>query len=302
MSIDKEVLEKYRQAGVIAAEVREEMKRYVKEGMPIIKVCEKAEELIRKKGGKPAFPCNVSINEIAAHYTSPPGDVKKIPKGSIVKIDIGVHIDGYIADTATTVSFNTRFAELAKTAEEALRKGIEYIKAGVSSSSFGSLVQKVIIERGFKPISNLTGHSVGRYLIHAGKSLPNVPHFFGFKLKEGDIFAIEPFVTLPDAIGRVENGKEITIFRLHKKKKLKGIHAKRLLAFIEKNFRTLPFAERWLIGVVPKQSHSSAFRELISSKSLVSYPIFVEESRKVVAQAEHTVYIKKNGCEVLTEK
>lgn len=300
--MDKETLAKYRQAGKIAAEVREEMKRYIKEGMPIIKICEKAEELIKRKGGKPAFPCNISINEIAAHYTSPPGDEKIIPKGAVVKIDIGVHVDGYVADTATTVSFNRQYAELVKTAEEALYRGIEYIRAGASSSDFGSLVQKVIVERGFKPVSNLTGHNIGRYLIHAGKSLPNVPHFFGFKFKEGDIFAVEPFVTLADAAGKVENGDEITIFRLHKKKKVKGIHAKKLLAFIEKNFRTLPFAERWLIGLVPKQSHSPAFRELLSSKCLVSYPTFVEASRRMVAQAEHTIYVKKNGCEILTEK
>jgi len=300
--IDKDVLEKYRQAGEIAAEVREEMRRYVKEGMRIIEICEKAESLIEKKGGKPAFPCNISVNEIAAHYTSPPDDERIIPKGAVVKIDIGVHIDGYIADTATTVSFNPQYKELVKTAEEALNKGIEYVRAGASSSGFGALIQKTIVERGFKPISNLTGHSIGRYLIHSGKSLPNVPHFFGFKFKEGDIFALEPFVTLADAAGKVENGDLVTIFRFHKKKKVKGIHAKKLLVFIERNFRTLPFAERWLIGVVPKQSYNSAFKELLSSKSLVSYPIFVEASKKVVAQAEHTVYVKKNGCEILTEK
>ena len=182
--IDKDVLEKYRQAGEIAAEVREEMRRYVKEGMRIIEICEKAESLIEKKGGKPAFPCNISVNEIAAHYTSPPGDERIIPKGAVVKIDIGVHIDGYIADTATTVSFNPQYRELVKTAEEALNKGIEYVRAGASSSGFGALIQKTIVERGFKPISNLTGHSIGRYLIHSGKSLPNVPHLFGFKFKE----------------------------------------------------------------------------------------------------------------------
>jgi len=300
--IDKDVLEKYRQAGEIAAEVREEMRRYVKEGMRIIEICEKAESLIEKKGGKPAFPCNISVNEIAAHYTSPPGDERIIPKGAVVKIDVGVHIDGYIADTATTVSFNPQYRELVKTAEEALNKGIEYVRAGASSSGFGALIQKTIVERGFKPISNLTGHSIGRYLIHSGKSLPNVPHFFGFKFKEGDIFALEPFVTLADAAGKVENGDLVTIFRFHKKKKVKGVHAKKLLLFIESNFRTLPFAERWLVGVVPKQSYNSAFKELLSSKSLMSYPIFVEASKKVVAQAEHTVYVKKNGCEILTEK
>ncbi|HDI12206.1 MAG TPA: M24 family metallopeptidase, partial [Candidatus Bathyarchaeota archaeon] len=110
--IDKDTLEKYRQAGEIAAEVREKMKRYVKEGMRIIEICEKAERLIKKRGGKPAFPCNISVNEIAAHYTSPPNDERRIPKGAVVKIDIGVHVDGYVADTAATVSFNPQYEEL----------------------------------------------------------------------------------------------------------------------------------------------------------------------------------------------
>ena len=109
MSLPEEIVQKYRQAGRIAAEVREFMKRTVSEGMPIIDVCEKTEALVHQKGGKPAFPCNVSINELAAHYTSPPRDDKKVPPGSLAKIDIGVHVDGYIADTAVTVCFNREY-------------------------------------------------------------------------------------------------------------------------------------------------------------------------------------------------
>ena len=79
------------------------MKKTVREGMRILDVCEKAETLIHKRGGTPAFPCNVSVNEVAAHYTSPPQDTQRIPENSLVKIDLGVHVDGYIADTATTI-------------------------------------------------------------------------------------------------------------------------------------------------------------------------------------------------------
>ena len=300
MTIPEEVFQKYQRAGKIAREVREEMRRTVREGMPIIDLCEKAESLIRKKGGKPAFPCNVSVNEIAAHYTSPPQDKRAIPENSIVKIDIGVHVDGYIADTAVTVCFNPEYDDLANTAEEALKKAVEILRPGLSMSRFGSTIQKTIKTRGFKPISNLTGHLIGRYVIHTGKSLPNVFHISTSRVKVGEIYGVEPFVTVAKAAGRVENGKEAHIFRYLKHKSLKDPYAKRLLNHIRKNFRTLPFTERWLQGYVPPSRYKTAFSKLLSSKTLTAYPVFIEASGKPVAQAEHTVLVVKDGCIVLT--
>jgi methionyl aminopeptidase len=107
MPYDREELEKFRQSGKILRETREEMRTQVHENMLVVDVCEKVEDLIRVKGGKPAFPCNVSINEVAAHYTSPPGDTLRIPEGSTVKVDLGVQVDGYVTDTAFTVSFSS---------------------------------------------------------------------------------------------------------------------------------------------------------------------------------------------------
>jgi len=300
MAVPEEVFQKYQRAGKIAREVREAMRGTVHEGMLIIDVCEKVESLIRKKGGKPAFPCNVSINEIAAHYTSPPQDKRTIPEDSIVKIDIGVHVDGYIADTATTVCFNPEYEDLANTAEEALKKAVEILRPGLSMSRFGSTIQKTIKTRGFKPISNLTGHLIGRYIVHAGKSLPNVFNISTSRVKVGEIYGVEPFVTVAEAAGRVENDKEAHIFRYLKHKSLEDPYAKQLLNHIRENFQTLPFTERWLQGCVPPNRYEAAFSELLSSKALMSYPVFIEESRKPVAQAEHTILVVKDGCIVLT--
>jgi methionyl aminopeptidase len=297
---DKEALQKFRLSGKILRETREEIKDFVREGMPIIDVCEKAEHLIRDKGGKPAFPCNVSINEIAAHYTSSPNDENTIPEKSVVKVDIGAHVDGYVTDTAVTVCFDAEYRSMVETAERALKAAVENIQPEISTSKLGTIIENTIKSRGFKPISNLTGHQVGRYLIHAGTSIPNVSHIFSSKIKLGELYAIEPFVTLPKATGKVEDGQVITIFRFVKSRSLKNPHAKELLKYIEENFRTLPFAERWLQGIVPKEHYEEAFLELLSSKALMYYPIFVEVSRKTVAQAEHTVLIVKDGCEVLT--
>ena len=297
---DKEALEKFRLSGKILRESREEMKQVVREGMPAIEVCEKAESLIREKGGKPAFPCNVSINEVTAHYTSPPNDKLRIPEKAVVKVDMGVHVDGYVTDTAFTACFDPEHSSMQSAAEYALATAIESIHGDMATSKIGLIIERTIKNRGFKPISNLTGHSVGRYLIHAGTSIPNVMQLSFTKVKAGEIYAIEPFVTLPNAAGRVENSPEVTIFRLVKAKSVKNPYTKKLLKYIEESFRTLPFAERWLKDVVPEDKYREAFKELLKCKAVMGYPVFTEISRKPVTQAEHTVLIKENDCEVLT--
>jgi methionyl aminopeptidase len=300
MAIPEEAFQKYVKAGRIAAKVREQMRRIVSEGMRIIDICEKAESLIRESGGKPAFPCNVSINEVAAHYSSPPQDKRIVPENSIVKVDIGVHVDGYIADTAVTVCFNPDYENLMRAAEDALETALKLLRPGLSIAKFGSTIQKSIEMQGFKPVSNLTGHQIGRYLVHSAKALPNVFHLSMSKVRVGEVYGVEPFVTMPNAAGRVRSAKEAYIFRFVKRKSLKAEHAKQLLSYIEKNFRTLPFSERWLEGCVPARYYSTAFSELLSSKSLTAYPVFIEASGKLVAQAEHTVVITEDGCQVLT--
>jgi methionyl aminopeptidase len=297
---DEKAFDKFRLSGRILRETREEIKTYVHEGMPIIEICEKAENLIRKKGGKPAFPCNVSINEIAAHYTSPPEDRKRIPEKSVVKVDIGAHVDGYVTDTAVTICFDPEYESLVDTAERALKAAIERVQPGMATGKLGATIENAIKTRGFKPISNLCGHQIGRYVIHTGTSIPNVPQLSFSKFRPGGIYAIEPFVTTANAVGRVENGDEATIFRFVKSRALASPHAKKLLKHVEDNFKTLPFAERWLQGIVPKENYREAFRQLLKSKSLMEYPVFVEVSRHTVAQAEHTVLITKDGCTVLT--
>ncbi|MEM2281489.1 MAG: type II methionyl aminopeptidase, partial [Candidatus Bathyarchaeia archaeon] len=283
--MDEEGIKKLRQSGRILRETREELKGFIRENMPIIEVCEKAEELIRRKGAKPAFPCNVSINEVAAHYTSPPGDERLIPENSIVKVDIGAHVDGYVTDTAITICFNHELRDMVDAAEHALKKAIETIQPDMPTSKLGAVIEQAIKSRGYKPISNLTGHQVGRYLVHAGTSLPNVAHVSLARVRLGEAYAIEPFVTVQNAVGRVENGSEVTIFRFVKQKPLKNPYAKKLLEQIEENFRTLPFAERWIQGVIPQEHYREAFRELLLSKAVMGYPVFIEASGRPVAQA-----------------
>jgi methionyl aminopeptidase len=189
---------------------------------------------------------------------------------------------------------------MTATAEFALKTVIDNIHGDMALGNIGSLVETTIKNRGFRPISNLTGHSVGRYLIHAGTSIPSVSGFSPHKVRAGEVYAVEPFVTLPDAIARVDDAPQVTIYRLLKAKSTKTDAAKKLLKHIELNFRTLPFAERWIVGVLSPEQHKAAFKELLAAKAIMGYPVFMEASLKPVAQAEHTLLIKEDGCEVLT--
>ena len=300
MSLTEEVLKKYLQAGRIASRVREEIASQVHAGMPVIEICERVESLTRKLGGKPAFPCNVSINEVAAHYTSPPGDTLRVPEKALVKVDIGVHVDGYIADTAVTVNLGSEHEVLVQAAEAALKRALDSVHAGMKIGRLGALIENTIKLYGCKPISNLTGHSIDRYRIHAGKSLPNVSHIFSGTISAGEVYAIEPFTTLKKARGWVREAREYTIFRFLRRKSLKDARASALLNFIFKNYRTLPFAERWLWKRLSRAKYGDAFKRLLASGCIMAYPVFVEESNMPVAQAEHTVIVLENECIVIT--
>lgn len=300
MSLTEEVLKKYLQAGRIASRVREEIASQVHAGMPVIEICERVESLTRKLGGKPAFPCNVSINEVAAHYTSPPGDTLRVPEKALVKVDIGVHVDGYIADTAVTVNLGSEHEVLVQAAEAALKRALDSVHAGMKIGRLGALIENTIKLYGCKPISNLTGHSIDRYRIHAGKSLPNVSHIFSGTISAGEVYAIEPFTTLKKARGRVREAREYTIFRFLRRKSLKDVRASTLLDFIFKNYRTLPFAERWLWKRLSRAKYGDAFKRLLASGCIMAYPVFVEESNMPVAQAEHTIIVLENECIVIT--
>jgi methionyl aminopeptidase len=294
-----DIEEQYIDAGKIAAEVREKIKTDVKPGVKVIDLCERVEDMTRKMGGGIAFPCDVNINNVGAHYTSPIGDKTTIQEGQVVKVDIGVHVDGYIADTAVTVCLDPALTLMAKAAEDALAVAISMVKVGVRASDIGAAIEHTIRNRGFKPIRNLTGHKMSRYIVHAGRSIPNVAGFELHRLEEGEIYAIEPFTVLSNAVGEVRDGPPSHIFRFEKKRNLDGL-PKQMLTFIQQEYKTLPFCSRWITKAFPGPEGQKAFGDLLSNRCVSGYPQLLEKSGGSVAQAEHTVVVQKDGCLVTT--
>ena len=290
-------LEALHEAGIIASRVRDKVAEGVKPGVKLYDLCIQADKLIIDMGGKPAFPINIDINQVAAHYTSPLGDQKVVPEDSLVKLDVGVHIDGYIADTATTVCLDPFLQNLVDAVKDGLNSAINSIKAGVKNSEVGSVIEKAIRLKGVKPIRNLTGHKMSRYILHSGKSIPNISGVGNHRLEVGEVYAIEPFAVPLNADGIVHDGGPSNIYRFMKKRNI-SVSAKEVLNHVQKKYKTLPFASRWVLSEFPDGRDS--FRELLNKKCLMSYPQLIERSRAVVAQAEHTVIVRRDGCEVTT--
>ena len=288
--------EKILKAGKIVSQVREYARTIVKPGVPLLEIAEKIEAEIVKHEGKPAFPTTFSINEIAAHCT-PSHDDKTLAHG-LIKVDFGVHIDGWPADNEFTVDLENseENKKMIIAAEEALKKAISIVKQGISTRDIGSTVQETIESYGFTPLINLCGHSMKQYELHAGITIPSVNDFREVQLKEG-LYAIEPFVT--NGSGKVRDGRPSGIYELKDNKKPRSNLARETLAFIEKEYNNLPFCSRWLIKKLGLNV-SLALRELEANGNLHQFSQLVEISGSKVSQAEHTILIEKDKVIVTT--
>ena len=308
------MIDMYQKAGKIVKEVRELAVKEVHEGMKVLSLINLIESEIVKRGGLPAFPCNISINEVTAHYTSPPGDTTIIKDGDMVKIDLGAHINGFIADSATTVIVGSgegpyqsgeriytreKELELIETANEALNLAISHVRDGAVLGEIGKAVEEYVKSQGFLPVANLTGHSLDQWNLHSGLSVPNVNDENKQIIEEGDVLAIEPFVT--DGVGMVGDMKETFIYKFLRDRPLRLVESRKLLNIIKKDYKNLPVAQRWLEEDSKIRKVNFAMRQLISSRAIYPYHVLREKSGARVAQAEHTVIVESDGCIITTE-
>jgi len=289
--MEKTQIEKLKQAGNIAKQVKQYIKPLIKSQTPLLEIADKIEDKIIELGGKPAFPTNLSINEQAAHVTPTHND-DEIAQG-LLKIDIGIQIDGYIADTAFSVDLENSKENLSliEAAEDALTQAIKTISLTSSLTEVGEAIEKAIQSKEAEPIRNLSGHSLGQYELHSGITIPNYPNNQDTKFQEG-AYAIEPFAT--SGHGQVRDGKPSGIYRLEKpEKNVRDYFAREVLKFIKEEYHTLPFCSRWLVKKFNTRA-LLALKYLEQADILHQYPQLIEKNNGKVAQAEHTI--------ILTEK
>ncbi len=288
---ESEAIKKTIKAGEVLKKVKEEAVKLIKPDVKILEVAEFVESRIKELGAEPAFPCNLSINSDAAHFTPKKNDSRVFKDGDLVKLDIGSHIDGYIADTAVTVDLGDN-ENLVEAAKAALKAGIEVVHAGVDTAEIGKAIENAIKEFGYRPVVNLTGHGLLPYLAHAPPTIYNFSIERGVKLEEGTIIAIEPFAT--NGIGKVVERAECEIYSVVSKKPVRMKMARQILKEVER-YKTLPFAKRWLT-----KAPDVIIGKLVRDGILRGYPVLTEVSNGLVSQAEHTIIVEENGARIVT--
>ncbi|MBU2053247.1 MAG: type II methionyl aminopeptidase [Nanoarchaeota archaeon] len=288
--------EKITKAGEIAKQVKEYIKPLIVKDTPLLEIAEKIENKIIELRGNPAFPTNLGINEIVAHYT-PSHDDKTLAHG-LLKIDFGVHIDGWIADTAFSIDLENseENKKLIEASEKSLENAIKIVKEKIVASEIGKVVQETIESYGFSSIINLSGHEMKQHELHAGITIPNFDDKKNVQLDKG-VYAIEPFATTGG--GRVRDGKPSGIYILIDSKNVRSPIAREVLQYITEEYQTLPFCSRWLVNKFGTRA-LLGLNQLQTNGNLHHFEQLIESSGAKVSQAEHTIIIEKGSVTVTT--
>ncbi|ALT68004.1 type II methionyl aminopeptidase [Methanobrevibacter millerae] len=304
------MIDSYIKAGKIVSKIRTDASKMIKEGCLVLDLVEYVESEILKQDAEIAFPCNVSINEVAAHYTSPANDKTVIHAGDLVKLDLGAMVNGCIADSAVTVmaegNIDERFTqdqinenqELIEASAAGLEAAIATVRAGVELNKIGAAVHEAISDFDFNPIFNLMGHSLEQYNLHAGISVPNYDNNDTFKLDEGQAVAIEPFATT--GIGHVNDAPGHYIYSYMANKPFRMKSTQKVLTYIQNNNQYVPFSGRWITDKFGERRGGIALKQLSDAMAIYPYAPLKEKQGCFVSQKEHTLIVEKEGCTVTT--
>ena len=303
-----------------SAECHRQIRKYaqtiLRPGIKLIDFCEKLELMLKfitnARGTEcgQAFPTGCSINHVAAHYTPNKGDETVLNYDDVCKIDFGTHINGYLIDSAFTVAFNPKYDNLLLASKEATNAGIKAAGVDARMGEIGGVIQEVIesfeIEldgktHKIKPVRNLCGHTVMQYKVHGGKSVPIVKSEDNTKMEEGEMYAIETFVSTGK--GFVKETKNWSHYMkdpfAFNNTKIKPEQPRALFKFIDKHFTTLAFCPRW-IEEKGFTNYSHPLKYLCDYGMVNPYPPLSDIEGSYVAQFEHTFMLKPTCKEIFS--
>ncbi len=301
--LDEGTIKKYaNEAGSVAFAALQRARELVKPGAKLIDVADALEAVIREKGMEPAFPVNLSINAQAAHYAPGMDDALAFSDRDVVKVDLGAAKEGVLSDCAATIDLSGKMQGLVEATQEALADAIGAVRAGVRVSDIGKAIEAAITKRGFKPIRNLGGHGLGIHDLHSEPFIPNYANGDDTVLGEGDLIAIEPFATTAWGRGYVASSDVHEIFSFMGEAQVRMADARVIMAEISKRYPSEPFAARWLAkSSASRFSLYSSLSALVGAGALEAHPMLIETAGGMVSQAEASVIVTKDSCEVTTK-
>jgi len=289
-------IDDWKKAGIIAATALAFGRELVVLGAKAVDICNAVDAKIIELGAKPAFPTQISIGAIAAHFCPESDDETVMPK-SVISLDCGAEVNGAIGDNAVSVDLTGEHDELIQASRDALAAAIDFIKPGVTTGEIGEVIETAIKARGFNPVANLSGHGLDYHTIHTKPTIPNYANGSDFIITEGIVFAIEPFASTGS--GRVIEAGEATIFSQLATKPVRT-PGDRLVQDAISKFEGMPFTTRNLTKTIPAFKVKMALKNLQRLHALHPHPPLVDSGKGMVSQAEHSVIVTADGCEILT--
>jgi methionyl aminopeptidase len=138
--MNEEAIRKQKEAFEKMKVVLEYAKSLIKLNVKILDIAENVEKKIFEVGAKPAFPINIGINEIAAHYTPSIDDQTILKEGDMVKVDIGLHVDGYISDNAFTILVGKNSHPMIETARKAVEEARKILMENIKIREISEVI------------------------------------------------------------------------------------------------------------------------------------------------------------------
>ncbi|KAI1497809.1 methionine aminopeptidase 2-like protein [Biscogniauxia marginata] len=320
-NINNDFLSDYRQAAETHRQVRQWAQKNIKPGQTLTEIANGIEDSVRRLVGHDGlsegdaivagmgFPTGLNLDRITAHYSPNLGNKTVLQQSNVMKVDIGVHVNGRIVDSAFTMAFDPMYDNLLAAVKDATNTGVREAGIDMRLGELGSYIQETMesyeceingTTYPIKSIRNLTGHTILPYSIHGTKSVPIVKSNDTTKMEEGDVFAIETFGSTGN--GYVHDEGEVSHYALRSdapKVDLRLSSAKSLLSVIKKNFSTIPFCRRYL-DRLGQEKYLLGLNNLVQSGIVEDYPPLVDKKGSYTAQFEHTILLRPTVKEVIS--
>ena len=289
----------YLEAGRIHEGVCEKIKPDVKVGASFLEIAEKIESYIQEAGASLAFPVNIQVNN-EVHYSPILKDSRVLTEEDIVKVDIGIHVNGYVADGAFTVAFNSDYQDMVDFTKRILKETLTDLKPGMKVSEIGKRLDQHMEGSKYKIIKNLMGHQLHQWVLHGKKSVQVFEDTNNtYTMEPGDAFAIEIFVT--DGMGMIKSSPKATIYAMKQQQKpTRDQKVRKMCQEIIEKRKTFPFSERY---VLEHLGHSKIdFFNLKRSGNMMSYNLLVEKPGSKIAQFEDVIYVDEKEVIITTKQ
>ena len=309
-------LSDYRKAAIIHRLVRSNILRKIHDGVSFLEIIKEADDSVSKfikdGDGGFAFPLGISVNEIMAHDTAMLNDERKLKKNDIVKIDLGIHINGCIIDSAFTTivdgdpDVNSYYDPLIQATKDATYTGICLSGVDAELYDISEAIQEVIesyeLEDGtpIRAVRGLGGHDILPYRVHGKKLILCVPHKSqeNIRMNEGEFYAVETYASTGNGNCKMKSIEMCNHFMINENVKMsKQMKKNPVVECEETKNNSLPFTQRQIANIKQIQKHMN---EGVRNRSIVAYPPLIDKKGSMTSQFEHTIHIKKESVEILS--